>query len=222
MSGDPSANLATPDPAAVFAIALSVWQAIHGHASRNPAFNLSDAYHGVDEFMRVAMRIGHSFEEWACAHVVFEETNDVWPYFLEAQFGTACLSTLDAALLAEFNDGDCLRVAWQLRLPLRADGTLPVPVCVTAANPVPGAGFSAFRIQTFRAATDGDGVESFTNSDEICDDEPESPDFAIYGIDGSGLLEHIADRRTYRDALALVRRLAPGLELPDIPTVRRG
>jgi hypothetical protein len=167
------------------------------------------------------MRVGHQFEVWACVHVVFEATEEVWPYDLEDRFGAACLSTMGAGALASFEEADCLRVAWRLGLPLRADGKLPVPVCVSAQNPVIGSGFRAFRIHTFRRPIDDDSVEAFTTSDEVCDDEFGPPGFGLYGVEASGLLEHIADRATYLEAVALARKLAPGLELPDCPIVRR-
>lgn len=209
------------DPAAVFAAALSLWKAVHEHKARNPGFNLSEAYNGGDEFMRVVMRIGRQFEEWACDHVVFGETEEVWPYDLEDRFGAACLSTMGADALASFDDADCLRVAWRLGLPLRADGKLPVPVCVSAQNPLVGSEFRAFRIQTFRRPIDDESVEAFTTSDEVGDNEFGPPGFGLYGVEASGLLEHIADRATYPEAAALARKLVPGLELPDCPIVRR-
>jgi hypothetical protein len=171
--------------------------------------------------MRVVMRIGHQFEVWASVHVVFEETEEVWPYDLEDRFGAACLSTTGVEALASFDDADCLRVAWRLGLPLRVDGRLPVPVCVSSKNPVIGSGFRAFRIRTFRHPINNKSVEAFTSSDEVCDDEFGSPGFGLYGVEASGLLEHIADRTTYLEAVALARKLAPGLELPDCPIVRR-
>ncbi len=221
MTSEPLSGTSEADPAAVFAAALSVWKAVHEHASRRAGFNLSEAYNGMDEFMRVAMRIGHRFEEWSCLHVVFEESTDVWPCLLEERFGAACRATMEADSLASFTDADCLRVAWRLGLPLRADGRLPVPVCVTAQNPVVGSGFHAFRIQTFRNPINDEGVEAFTASDDVCGEEFGPPEFGLHGVDEAGLLEHIADRRTYLDAAALARKLAPGVTLPDCPTVRR-
>jgi hypothetical protein len=222
MTSEPLSGPSEADPAAVFATALSLWKAVHEHRSRNPDFNISEAYNGGDEFMRVVMRIGQKFEEWACVHVVFEATEEVWPYDLEDRFGAACLAMMGAEALASFEEADCLRVAWRLGLPLRADGKLPVPVCVSAQNPVVGSGFRAFRIHTFRRPIDDDdSAEAFTTSDEVCDDEFGPPGFGLYGVEASGLLEHIADRATCLEAVALARKLAPGLELPDCPIVRR-
>lgn len=211
MTNESPSGALEADPAAVFAIALSVCRAVHEHEARNPAFNLSDAFNGVDEFMRVVMRVGNRFEEWACEHVAFEETDEVWSYHLEEHFGVACLSELEAHGLATCEDADCLRIAWRLGLPLRVDGRLPVPFCIAAQNPLAGSGFRAFRIQTFRVSVGDEGVELFTESDELCDEEFGPPTVGLYGVDDSGLLEHIADRPTYRDAAALARKLAPGL-----------
>ena len=104
----------------------------------------------MDEFMRVMMRIGQRFEDWSCLHVNFDLLTDVWPYLLEDRFGEACLNVRESVTLAEFDDDDCLSVAFQLRLPVIVDGTLPVPVDERAENPVVGSPFKALRIQTVR------------------------------------------------------------------------
>src|SRR5688572_21668190 len=59
------------DPAAVFAAATSIWDVCHKRAGDDPALNLSDAYNGMDQLMREVMRIGETFEKWACLHVEF-------------------------------------------------------------------------------------------------------------------------------------------------------
>jgi hypothetical protein len=109
------------DPAAVFACASSLWEACNKRPGDDPELNLSDAYSGMDQLMREVMRIGEMFENWACDHVVFELLSDVWPYFLEDRFGDACLGLRDPDWLAGFDEDDCLRIAYQLRLPMRAD-----------------------------------------------------------------------------------------------------
>jgi hypothetical protein len=59
-------NLATvePDSAAVFSIALSLWE-ICERQSRETGFNISECYKGVDQFMREVMRIAdrRSYEQ---------------------------------------------------------------------------------------------------------------------------------------------------------------
>src|SRR4051812_40747738 len=61
------------DPAAVFAAAMSLWKELQNVSKKDPQFNLSDAYSGVDEAMRQVMRVATIFETWACSHVAFEE-----------------------------------------------------------------------------------------------------------------------------------------------------
>ena len=114
----------SPDPAAVFACAFSLWRELHRCATREPRLDLSEAYNGIDQLMREVMRIGTLFERWACAHVRFEDVTDVWPYLLQDQFAQACLAAMFPTALAEFNEQDCLRVALYLRLPLIGDRQL--------------------------------------------------------------------------------------------------
>ena len=97
-----------PDPAAVFACAVSLREACQRHADSKPGLNLGECYKGMDEFMRQLMRVAHQFEVWSCAHVAFEHLQDVWPYLLEDRFGEACLAVIRASALAEFNDDDRL------------------------------------------------------------------------------------------------------------------
>ncbi len=208
------------DPAAVFACASSLWQELHRCAAREPALNLSEAYNGLDQLMREVMRVGSAFEKWACAHIRFEEVTDVWPYVLQDQFGTACLGVLFPTTLAEFNEQDCLRVALRLRLPVIYDGKLPLPVDLRAKNPVLGSTFQEFQIQTVRDC-DEDAVAPFVLDDDPFDEEFSMPYFALYGVAVDGTLEHIADRRTYAEVVALVQRLAPGIAFPTVPTVGR-
>lgn len=106
-----------PDPAAVFAIAVSLWRAC-GEAEKT-AVCLSDEYAGMDGLMREVMRVGTIFEDWACRHVDFAELGDVWPYLLEDRFGKECLAVAGAGELATFHENDCLRMALRLGLPIR-------------------------------------------------------------------------------------------------------
>jgi len=107
------------DPAAIFAIATSLWRECHKHAATNRSLNLSDAYSGMDGLMREVMRIATLFESWACEHVDFDELTDVWPYMLEDRFGKECLSVLLPEKLSEFDLHDCRRIALRLRLNFR-------------------------------------------------------------------------------------------------------
>ncbi len=205
-----------PDPAAVFGCALSLWHECKKLTKANERLNLSECYNGGDEFMRVIMRIATRFETWACLHIAFSELDDVWPYLLEGKFGTACVSVVGAENLASFDDSDCLRVALHLLLPVKLSDGLPVPVDVTAENTVQDSLFRAFRIQTVRTLAEEDICEPFTTTDEPFDDHYSQPHFALYGVGADGLLEHIADRRTYANAAELARSLAPGIAFPHM------
>jgi hypothetical protein len=132
-----------PDPAAIFACALSLWQACHEHAANEKDFNLSKCFNGIDQFMREAMSIGNRFEEWACKHVSFNDVSDVWPYLLQDHFGKACLARLFPHALPEFDDSDCLWIALHLSLPVKLKDGLPVPIDLSAPNPVADAGLVA-------------------------------------------------------------------------------
>jgi hypothetical protein len=204
-----------PDPAAVFACAMSLHDACLGRAEVEPELDLSDAYQGMDTFMREVMRVGEMFEKWACRHVAFNELADVWPYLLENRFGAACLETIDADSLGSFDSDDCLRVAYGLCLPMRVDGSLPLPVCIEAANPLARAIFSQLRIQTIREVLGADGeVTPFVEGDDPFDENYGQPFFGIYGVRDDGRLEHIADSATYQEARDLMANLLPGIELP--------
>jgi len=63
----------------------------------------------------------------------------------------------------------------------------------------------------------GDAVP-FTKDDEPFDEEFGCPYFALYGLDENGWVEHIADRRTYSEAVRLAEKLVPGLVFPTSPT----
>lgn len=204
------------DPAAVFACASSLWEACQKCAN-DDRINLSECYNGMDQLMRVVMRIANQFEAWSCSHVKFAEISDVWPYFLENKFGKACLDAMLPTGLESFNDSDCLRVAMCLRLPIILDDKLPIPFDAIATNPVPNSPFQKFIIQSVRNANDDNDVMAYTIDDEPFDDNFGEPYFGLYGVCEDGLLEHIADRKTYAEALALAKKLAPGIDFPEEP-----
>lgn len=108
------------DQAAIFAIAVSLWQECERHAARDTSINLSQAYRGMDSLMREVMRIAILFETWANTHVDFAQLSDVWPYLLEDRFGAECLSILLPEKLADFDEHDCCRVAARLRLGVKS------------------------------------------------------------------------------------------------------
>ncbi len=79
-----------PDPASIFAIALSLWQEGQRREQSEKKFNLSEAHHGFDQFMREVMRVANHFETWSCEHIDFAQLEDVWPYMLQDRFGEVC------------------------------------------------------------------------------------------------------------------------------------
>jgi len=205
----------SPDPASVFACAMSLHDACMECAGKDPSVDISAAYHGGDEFLRQMMRVGNLFETWACRYVDFEKLTDVWPYLLQDRFGGACIEVMDAGSFGRFDSNDCLRVAFKLRLPMRVDGLLPLPVCVEALNPLTGAELQRLRIQTVRQELDEDGeMVPFTEDDDPFDEKYEAPIYGIYGVRSDGCLEHIADRKSYHEARAMMIALLPSIEAP--------
>jgi hypothetical protein len=205
-----------PDPAAVFACALSLWQASQKSATDERA-NLSECYNGMDQFMREIMRVANQFEGWACQHIDFTETDDVWSYLLQDKFGETCLADIFPTALASFCDEDCLRVAMRLKLPIKYDDKLPIPVDITAYNPVAGSPFKSFRIQTVRDNVEDEYSRAYTPGDDPFDEEFHSPYFNLYGVGEDGVLEFITSHSTYTEAVRLARKLAPGIDFPDAP-----
>jgi hypothetical protein len=208
-----------PDPAAVFACAVSLRDACKQAAKRCNC-NLSETFNGVDQFWREVMRIGSLFEEWACAHVAFEEMSDVWPYLLEEKFGEACLLRVDLESLPSFDTQDCLNVAMKLMLPLYYREGACLPLDVTAPNPVHGSPFIQWRIQTVRSLLGDEDFEPMVYGHDPFDPEYDSPLLALYGMCEEGQVEHIKDFTCYADALAFVRKIAPGVDFPDRPVVQ--
>jgi len=214
----PSSGQSAADSAAVLGAAVSLREACLAVAGREHGINLSECYNGGDQWMREVMRIAVEFEEWACAHVAFEMLDEVWPYFLEERFGTACLEAVGVECLGGFDEADCLRVALRLRLPIAHDGTLPIPVLVEAQNPVARAGFARFRIQSMRnSVEEDDNALPFGWDDDPYDECFGPVYFALYGIADDGLHEHIADRETFAAVQALAERLNPGITFPACP-----
>lgn len=205
------------DPAAVFACALSLWKSCYIQTESDSSVNLSEAYQGIDQFMRAVMAIGNRFESWACKHVDFNSLNDVWPYLLEDRFGGACLTILQPTELGGFDDEDCLRVALCLKTPVIADGQLPVPVDEQAPLPTNDGGFTALRIQTVRDLIEENDSVPFVLGDEPFDENFEAPYFGLYGVGSDGQVEHIASRQTYTEAAQLARKLIPEIQFPEKP-----
>ena len=107
----------TADPAAILGAAMSLHTACHKMLSVDED-SLSDAYSGFDEFMRQCMRVANLFEAWACDHVNFDETDEVWPYMLEDNFGTTVMELLAPTELTQFTEAHCVKIAAIMKLNL--------------------------------------------------------------------------------------------------------
>jgi hypothetical protein len=218
MTGNDTLGGADADPAAIFACALSTWRAIHARAEIE-ALDLSDIYNGIDQLMREVMRVACDFEGWACQHVAFDQLAEVWPYLLEYKFGPAILAVVPPDALTSFDDGGCLRVALGLCLPVIHDGLTRVPISVDASNPVTGSAYAALRVATVRDRLDRHEAEPFTPADDPLSSAFGPPFFALYGLPKTGgTPEHICNRPTYAEAVAVARNLAPGIRFPSAPT----
>ncbi len=205
----------------MFAAAHSLWEAIFEASDRLGKTDLSEAYNGLDQLMREVMRVGTLFETWSCRHIAFEESDEVWPYFIADHFGAAWLSVADAYSLADFNNDDCLRVAWELCLPIRPVAGIILPVEVRAKNPNPHSPFVELRIQTTKTSVNGRDIQPFTACDELFNEESASPAYSLYGQLISGECEHIAERTSYKEIVTLAQKLIPEIHFPGTPTSRR-
>lgn len=208
------------DPAAVLGCALSLYKAGHERAERLE-YSLSDLYNGGDQFMREVMRVATAFEDWACEHIQFDKLYDVWPYTLEDKFGPAVLTVLGGnkggGYIGEFVDCHCLLTAVELGLPIKAYGVVRVPLTLRADNPA-GGEFTAYEISRLCCDGDEENIVSFNEGHLYSDPNNLSGHcFGVYGINGKGQAEHIADRADYAGALELVRKMAPGIVMPDEP-----
>jgi len=107
------------DPAAIFGSAHSLYTACLDADESDPKLNLSEVFKGHDSLMRLVMVIGERFELWALKHVSFEDFGDVWPYFVQQNFGATCLKILSIRSLESFDETASLQIAIRLGLPLR-------------------------------------------------------------------------------------------------------
>jgi hypothetical protein len=109
-----------PDPAASLAASMSLVEAGERRAGIEQV-SLSDTYSGGDEFLRQCARIGTEFESWACVHVAFDKMEDVWPYFLQSEFGDRVIACYGVTELATITRPDqFLAIAKALSLVLRS------------------------------------------------------------------------------------------------------
>jgi hypothetical protein len=208
----------TADPAAIFCCAVSLRDAATPLSEVGDC-SLSDAYSGWNGFLQEVMRVATLFETWATEHVAFDHLVEVWPYFMEERFGDACVKVADIWALASFDEMDCLRIAQQLQLPLYYGDALVIPLEVHARNTVVDSGFTEFGIQTVRIHRVDAEVIPFVCGDDPWDEDYDFPRLALCGITAEGQREHIADFATYREAVSLVKKLAPGIDFPERPVV---
>ncbi len=122
MSTEMKENGAAIDPAAVLGAATALWQA----CQHDPRPDLSASYGDGIQWMREVMRVATLFETWAAQRVCFDEFDECWPYFLEDNFGVACVGLVGADGLASFEEADCLRLALRLRLPVICSNAVPM------------------------------------------------------------------------------------------------
>ncbi len=219
MNTEPISSSADIDPAAVFAGALSIWNACWQAVDHEPDLNLSEAYHGGDEFMRQLMRVASLFESWCGDRIDFECLDDVWPYLLEDRLGDACLEVMGPECFTSFDETDCLRLALHLRLPVKVVEGLAVPVNLDAENTNPESPFRYLQIRTVRQYEPEDDIRQYDVGGDPADSDYGPIIFGLYGLDSDGVAEHIADRGTYAGARTLALKLAPGISFPELPTL---
>lgn len=211
----------SPDPAGVFAVAHSLWIAVFESSTRPGKLALSDFYQGLDELMRLVLRIGVLFESWSCRHIAFDTLDEVWPYFIADNFGSSWLRIHDVYSLRSFNEQDCLRAAWHLGLPIRVSDEFVLPMSVRVANPNTDSPFVEFWIQTTRTARTGGNPKLFTTLDELFDEEYKRPCYSLYGRTRSGNIKHIASRTSYTLMTSLAKNLIPTVAFPTDVICRR-
>lgn len=219
MTKEPVPSAPALDPAAIFAGALSLWNACWQAVDHSPDLNLSQAYHGGDEFMRQLMRVATLFESWSTDRIDFECLDDVWPYLLEDKFGDACLEVMGPECFASFDETDCLRVALHLRLPVKVLEGLAVPVNINEENTNPDSEFHYLQIRTVRRFEPEGDIHQYGAGHDPEDPEYGPVFFGLYGLESDGIAEHIADRDTYASARELALKLAPGVGFPETPTL---
>jgi len=107
----------------------------------------------------------------------------------------------------------------RMGLPIREIDETPLSsIDMKAPNPIAGSPFREYRIQTVRNSIVGDFSAPYTLDDYPYDDDFSEPYLRLSGVSDDGVQEHIADRANYREVLNLVRRLAPGVDFPHVPT----
>ena len=86
-------------------------------------------------------------------------------------------------------------------------------------NPVIASAFYEFCIRAIHYHVEDEEPMPLKVGDEPWDPEWTDPVFAIYGVQADGIEMHITDFSRYRDAVALVEKLSPGIRFPEKPVV---
>ncbi|MFM2168274.1 MAG: hypothetical protein RIS79_2645 [Verrucomicrobiota bacterium] len=211
----------TVDPAAVFACAASLREACEEVAGQQ-SINLSEVFNGIDQFWRVMMRVGDLFEAWACENVAFDSLTEVWPYLLMERFGAACLAWMPLESLDGFDEEDGVPVAMKMNVPLIYREGVGLPLDLMVPNPVAGSPFVLWRIQTVRWDAHEESMVPVQYGDDPHEADAGAVVVALYGVEADGRLEQVRDSKTYSEARALARKLAPGVAFPEVPVVSGG
>jgi hypothetical protein len=167
--------------------------------------------------MREIMRVGELFENWAIAHVLFDELEEVWPYLLEDRFAGACLTTRFPASLSRFDPSDCFSVALKLKLPLHERNGLAIPVEIQRQNPMSSSRFKFYQIRSVREHVTDKEVHSFGSHDDPANKSYGEVFYGLYGVEESGEAVRIADRSSYAEVRSLVHALIPSVGFPSEP-----
>ena len=104
-------------------------------------------------------------------------------------------------------------------LPLLRRKGFNLPLCLTAQNPVSGSAFVQWRIQTVRWHEEDEDWAPLEAEDDPDDPDFETPVLALFGVDAAGHSELVRTFATYAEARAMVLKVAPGVEFPEVPQV---
>jgi len=201
------------DPAAIFSIAQSLWLEVEDQ-SASAREKISDTFSGMDGFLREAMGIAQRFEEWACENIAFDHVTEVWPYLLLDRFGEEYLRIFELDQMPKLNEPAFLRIAHGLRLPIFVNNNPRVSVQITIQNPIKESFYEAFQIQTVRVQLNRNNVEWMSPDADPYDVAYGDPFVGLYGVFDREA-EHIADRCDFDAAFGMLKKLAPGVTIPD-------
>jgi hypothetical protein len=106
------------DPADIVAVIISLNDTAR-ELSKSGNADISEAYQGVDQFMRETIRVAEQFEQWACSHVLFDDFGEVFPYFIEDKFGKALHELYGITCLRDINSDAFPKIAEHLHIPFK-------------------------------------------------------------------------------------------------------